>query len=104
MPPAKENSCPICGYHLQLNFSSCSMCGTDIAWAHEQRIATSRILRRLGLALIAVVPISTAIAVPTGLLAAYPRLFGPLWIAAAALGLALWMISRNMSRSADSTT
>jgi len=104
MPPAKENSCPICGYHLQLNFSSCSMCDTDIAWAYEQQIATGRILKRLGLALIAGVPISTAIAVPTGLLAAYPKLFGPLWIAAAALGLALWMISRNMCRPADSTT
>lgn len=80
------------------------MCGTDIAWAQEQRIATVRILRHLGLALIAGVPISAAIAVPTGLLAAYPKLFGPLWIAAAALGIALWMISRNMSDSAGSDT
>ncbi len=77
------------------------MCGTDIAWAHQQRVATMRVLKRLGLALMAGVPISTAIVVPTGLLATYPQLIGPMWIAAAALGIALWMISRNMRRTLD---
>ena len=101
MPPANENSCPICGYHLQLNFASCSMCGTDIAWAHKQRVATMRMLKRLGLSLISVVALSTAFVIPTGLLTAYPKLIGPLWLAAAALGIALWMISNNMRRTLD---
>lgn len=101
MPPADENLCPICGYHLQVNFSSCSMCGTDIAWAHQQRVATMRVINRLGLALMACVPLSAAIIVPTGLLASYPKLFGPLWIAAAALGIALWMIAKNMRTTLD---
>jgi len=101
MPPANENSCPICGYHLQINFASCSMCGTDIAWAHEQRVASMRVLRRVGLTLVAMVPASAAVVMPVGFLNAYPELIIPLWIAAAALGMALWMISRNMSRTLD---
>ena len=77
------------------------MCGTDIAWAHQQRVATMRVLKRMGLALMTGVLLSTAIVVPTGLLATYPKLVGPLWIAAAALGVALWMISTNMRRALD---
>ena len=101
MPAAKENSCPICGYHLRLNFPSCSMCGTDIAWALKQRIATMRVLKRLGLSLMAGVPLSAAIVIPTGLLTAYPKLIVPLWIAAAAMGVAIWLIAREMRKTLD---
>ena len=101
MPLANESSCPICGYHLQINSPFCSMCGTDIAWAHEQRVATMRVLSRFGLALMATVPASAAIFIPFGLLTDYPKLIGPLWIAAAALGIALWMTSRNMRGSLE---
>ena len=60
-----------------------------------------RVNKRLGLALMAGVPASTAIVYPFGPSTAYPKRIGPLWLAAAALAIALRLISRIRRRTLD---
>ena len=97
----KQGLCPACGYPVEANASDCDLCGADIAAAAEQRRAAASFLRLFAVSLMGAVAISMGVLIPAGLLAMFPRLVAPLWIAAAALGLALWLIADGLRASPE---
>ena len=99
MSNMERTDCPACGYTVDATASECALCGADFIWIREYRRIVAQFLRGVAAALIGGALISMVVLIPFGLLAMYPRLVAPLWIASFALGLALWLTAGDMTKS-----